>query len=44
MVEEQGFLSLTFARMPRAPFLRSSANAEGGELRGGTATGGFPDF
>ncbi|MBU2499376.1 MAG: hypothetical protein KKE57_10780, partial [Proteobacteria bacterium] len=26
-----------FARMPRAPVLRSSATAEGGEARGGSA-------
>ena len=44
--------SLAFARMPRAPDLRSSATAEGGEARGASLTnkkglvvkGGSPTF
>ena len=31
--------SLAFARMPRAPVLRTNVTAEGGEVRGGMATG-----
>ena len=35
--EKKPLLSLAFARMPRAPVLRSSATAEGEEARGGSA-------